>query len=68
MLHDSAKSVRKGTSPSTSPEALRNSLPTTMVAGQPTTVSGVSPLMSRASPEATLKVDPGGYRPISARL
>ncbi len=68
VLHESAKSLLNGTAPSTSPSALRNSLPTTMVAGQSTTVSGVRPFSSSASAEAILNVEPGGYFPTSARL
>ncbi len=68
VLHDLMKSVLNGTSPSASPPALLKRLPLTVTsAGQATVASGSRPRPSSAAVVTTLNVDPGGYRPSSAR-
>ena len=61
VLHERAKSVRNGTSPSWESSTLRNARPATVaVCGHGTVSSGVSPVRSSASVLTVLKVDPGG--------
>src|SRR5262249_30304475 len=68
-LHDCAKASARLRDGTASPSKLRKVWPPiVMLAGQVAGLDGVTPCSSRSAVVTTLKVDPGGYWPVSAML